>query len=48
MSFGGHCDRANVRVARTRNYRLYFFGELVSHIGEWMQTMAEAWLRARR
>jgi len=28
----------------TRNYRLYFFGDLVSYIGSWMQTMAEAWL----
>ena len=28
----------------TRNYRLYFTGDLVSHIGGWMQTMAEAWL----
>lgn len=28
----------------SRNYRLYFFGDLVSHIGGWMQTMAEAWL----
>jgi MFS family permease len=28
----------------TRNYRLYFFGDLVSHVGGWMQTMAEAWL----
>jgi len=26
------------------NYRLYFSGDLVSHIGSWMQTMAEAWL----
>ncbi len=26
------------------NYRLYFGGELVSHTGSWMQTMAEAWL----
>lgn len=26
------------------NYRLFFFGELVSHTGSWMQTMAEAWL----
>lgn len=26
----------------THNYRLYFFGDLVSHIGGWMQTMAEA------
>ncbi len=28
----------------TYNYRLYFAGDLVSHIGGWMQTMAEAWL----
>jgi MFS family permease len=28
----------------TRNYRLYFTGNLVSHVGGWMQTMAEAWL----
>jgi MFS family permease len=28
----------------TRNYRLYFTGDLVSHVGSWMQTMAEAWL----
>ena len=27
-----------------RNYRLFFGGELVSYIGSWMQTMAEAWL----
>jgi MFS family permease len=29
---------------RTRNYRLFFFGQLVSYVGEWMQIMAEAWL----
>jgi MFS family permease len=28
----------------SRNYRLYFAGNIVSHIGGWMQTMAEAWL----
>ena len=28
----------------THNYRLYFVGDLVSHVGGWMQTMAEAWL----
>jgi len=32
---------------RTRNYRLFFFGQLVSHVGEWMQIMAEAWLLLR-
>jgi MFS family permease len=29
---------------RTRNYRLYFAGELVSHCGTWMQRLAQAWL----
>jgi MFS family permease len=28
----------------THNYRLYFTGNLISHVGGWMQTMAEAWL----
>ena len=28
----------------THNYRLYFAGDLVSHIGAWMQIMAEVWL----
>jgi MFS family permease len=26
------------------NYRVYFAGDLISFIGAWMQTMAEAWL----
>jgi MFS family permease len=29
---------------RTRNYRLYFFGQTVSVTGTWMQKMAQAWL----
>src|ERR1700736_3865187 len=28
----------------TYNYRFYFGGNLVSYVGSWMQTMAEAWL----
>jgi MFS family permease len=28
----------------THNYRLYFTGNIISHVGGWMQTMAEAWL----
>ncbi len=32
---------------RSRNYRLFFFGQLVSYVGEWMQIMAEAWLLLR-
>ncbi|MEO9256519.1 MAG: MFS transporter [Tepidiformaceae bacterium] len=27
-----------------RNYRIYFFGQMVSLIGTWMQTTAQAWL----
>src|SRR5881296_1706337 len=32
------------RSLRHRNYRLYFFGQLVSLIGTWMQTTAVTWL----
>jgi MFS family permease len=28
----------------SRNYRVFFAGDLVSHSGSWMQSMAEAWL----
>lgn len=29
---------------RHRNYRLFFFGQMISLIGTWMQTTAQAWL----
>ena len=29
---------------RTRNYRLYFSGQLISVPGTWLQTVAQAWL----
>ncbi|MGZ4234973.1 MAG: MFS transporter [Solirubrobacteraceae bacterium] len=29
---------------RTRNYRLYFLGQLISVPGTWLQTVAQAWL----
>ncbi len=32
------------RALRHRDYRLYFFGQLVSVIGSWMQTTALTWL----
>ena len=32
------------RAFRHRNYRLYFFGQLISLIGTWMQSVAQAWL----
>ena len=33
-----------VRAFRHRNYRLFFGGQLISLIGTWMQTVAQAWL----
>ncbi len=32
------------RALRIRNYRLYWFGQLVSMTGSWMQTTGQAWL----
>ena len=32
------------RAMRSRNYRLYFSGQLVSLIGTWMQIIAQSWL----
>lgn len=38
---------AAFRSLRTRNYRLYFLGQLVSLAGTWMQEVAQAWLVLR-
>ena len=35
---------ALLTVFRHRNYRLFFSGQLVSLMGSWMQTVAQAWL----
>jgi MFS family permease len=32
------------RSLRTRNYRLWFFGQAVSQSGTWMQSVAQGWL----
>jgi MFS family permease len=32
------------RAFAHRNYRLFFFGQLISLIGTWMQQVAQAWL----
>lgn len=29
---------------RHRNYRLYWFGQVISLIGSWMQAIGQAWL----
>lgn len=31
-------------LRRHRNYRLYFFGQLISQVGTWLQNAAQAWL----
>src|SRR5213596_1096064 len=36
--------RATLRAFRHRNYRLFFFGQLVSLTGTWMQSVAQSWL----
>jgi len=33
-----------LRALRSRNYRLFFAGQLISLIGTWMQTVAHSWL----
>jgi MFS family permease len=37
-------DFHGLRALRHRNYRLFFFGQLISLIGTWMQQVAQAWL----
>ncbi len=41
--FGGSIRRLT-RSFRHRNYRLFFSGQVVSLIGTWMQSVAQAWL----
>src|SRR6202021_1975942 len=35
---------ATLRALRHRNFQLFFGGQLISLIGTWMQSMAQAWL----
>jgi MFS family permease len=35
---------ATGRALKHRNFRLFFFGQLISVTGTWMQTLAQAWL----
>ena len=37
-------SRQTFRSLSIRNYKLFFFGQLVSLIGTWMQTTAQYWL----
>lgn len=38
---------AMFRALRHRNYRLFFFGQLISLTGTWMQSVAQGWLVLR-
>src|SRR5664280_3679546 len=41
---GGSFLQRMFRSLRTRNYRLWFFGQTVSQSGTWMQSVAQYWL----
>jgi len=42
--FGHTLRHATFRSLKHRDYRIYFFGQLVSYIGSWMQSAALMWL----
>ena len=44
MVAGGVVWRRTFAALRHRNFRLFFFGQLVSLIGTWMQNTAQGWL----
>jgi MFS family permease len=44
MAVRGFEPRQMVSSLRQRNYRLYFFGQLISVAGTWMQTVAQSFL----
>jgi MFS family permease len=44
MAFARAFASTTFRSLRTRNYKLYFFGQSASLIGTWMQTIALGWL----
>jgi MFS family permease len=39
-----HAGRRTFRSLHVRNYRLFFFSQLISLSGTWMQTTAQSWL----
>jgi len=43
LNVGGISWRTTFRALRHRNYRLFFYGQLISLIGTWMQTTALSW-----
>src|ERR1700752_2835757 len=43
MPVGGISWRHTFRALRHRNYRLFFWGQLISLVGTWMQQTAMSW-----
>src|ERR1035438_7130940 len=44
LGIGSATGRTFMNLRRHYNYRLYFFGQVVSISGTWMQSVAQAWL----
>ncbi|MDP9295819.1 MAG: MFS transporter, partial [Actinomycetota bacterium] len=44
MTALGSRAHRTVRSLRVRNYRLYFYGQIISLVGTWMQSVGQAWL----
>ena len=44
MNRGATAAGQTLRALRHRNFRLFFFGQLASLIGTWMQSLAQGWL----
>src|SRR6187402_3323504 len=40
----GRATRRTFRSLRTRNFRLYFLGQVISGTGTWLQFVAQSWL----
>jgi MFS family permease len=47
MSLAEAATRRTFRSLRVRNYRLFFFGQLISLTGTWMQQVGQDWLVLR-
>jgi MFS family permease len=47
MSLAEAATRRTFRSLRVRNYRLFFFGQLISVTGTWMQQVGQDWLVLR-
>jgi MFS family permease len=37
-------NKESYRAIQVRNYRLFFYGQLISMVGTWMRSMVQSWL----